>query len=334
LPPLKTLHDQLADFSDPRSQCFLCGADLRNREATSEHVIPVWAQRRFELWDQHLTLLNGTSIAYRALTVPCCADCNNYRLKPLEDSFAATVDVGRDAVLQLGPKTLFLWLGKIFYGILYKELMLLADRADPTSGSVITAEFIERYRMHRFFLQQARELVELKDFYPGSIFVFNAQRLRKPKMCWDLVDNVDTLFIGVRVGGTALLAAMADGGAQQYEEATYEDFFSLRLHPLQFRELCARISYRSMTATRTPKYIITSASRHVAYQMPLGGLSAKPLFEDFDPETYAAILGLYTGQPLEQIYQRPRVMTWLRDNDGRVCYMDFEKFPFLNFEPL
>jgi hypothetical protein len=68
--------------------------------------------------------------------------------------------------------------------------------------------------------------------------------------------------------------------------------------------------------------------------MPLGGLSAKPLFEDFDPETYATILGLYTRQPLEQIYQRPRVMTWLRDNDGRVCYMDFEKFPFLNLEPL
>jgi hypothetical protein len=57
---LRSLSDQLEDFSDPRTQCFLCDADLHTREATSEHVISVWAQRRFELWDQHLTLLNGT----------------------------------------------------------------------------------------------------------------------------------------------------------------------------------------------------------------------------------------------------------------------------------
>jgi hypothetical protein len=332
-PDLETLYDALTDFSDPRASCFLCGVDLRNREATSEHVIPVWAQRRFELWDQHLTLLNGTSIPYRALTVPCCAECNKYRLKPLEDSIAASVDSGRDAIIQLGSKTLFLWLGKIFYGILYKELMLLSDRANPASGSIITNEFIDRYRMHRLFLQQAREVVEVKDFLPGSLFIFNAQRLPEQKMCWDLVDNVDSLFIGVRVGDTALLAAMADGGAQQTEEAIYEDFFSLRLHPLQFRELCARISYRSMTATRTPKYIIASGSPHLAYQMPLGGLSAKPLFEDFDPETYAAVLRLYTGQPLDRIYQHPQVMTWLRDEDGRVRYMDFHELPILSFEP-
>jgi hypothetical protein len=186
--------------------------------------------------------------------------------------------------------------------------------------------------MHRFFLQQAREVVQLKDFHPGSLFVFSAQRLPEPKMCWDLVDNVDSLFIGVRVGETALLAAMADGGAQQTEEAIYDDLFSLRVHPLQFRELCALISYRSMTATRTPKYIIADGSPHLAYQMPLGGLSAKPLFEDFDPETYAAVLRLYTGQPLERIYQHPRVMTWLRDEAGRVRYMDFHEFPILNFE--
>jgi hypothetical protein len=323
----------IADFSDPRKQCFLCAGDLNAGAATSEHVIPVWAQRRYELWNQRLQLLNGTDLPYRSLTVPCCGDCNKYRLKPVEDSLAATADADREAVLQLGPKLLFLWMGKIFYGILYKELMLLADRADRMSGSIITAEFIDRYRMHRLFLQQARDLVELRDFQPGSIFVFNAQQLPKAGMCWDLVDNVNSLFLGVRVGRTALLAAMADGGAQQLEEDIYEDFFALRLHPLQFRELCARVSYRSMTGTRTPKYVIASANPNIAYQMPLGGLSAKPLFEDFEPEAYAQMLSFYTGQPLEKIYEHPKVMTWLRDNDGRVRYMDFREFPILNFEP-
>ena len=330
---LRSLSDQLEDFSDPRAQCFLCARDLNTRDATSEHVIPVWAQNRYELWDQRLTLLNGTTIPYRALTVPCCGECNRYRLKPIEDALAATVELGREAVLQLGFKVLFLWLGKLFYGILYKELMLLADRADPAVGPIITDEFIARYRMHRLFLQQARGLVELKEFHPGSVFVFNAQALPKKAMEWDLVDNVDTLFIGVRVGRTALLAAMADGGAQQLEEEIYRDLFTLRLHPLQFRELCAQISCRSMTATRTPKYIITESTPHVAYQTPLGGFSAKPLFEDFEPENYAKVLAFYTGQPLEHIYQPPNVMTWLRSDGGGARFIDFAELPLLDFEP-
>jgi hypothetical protein len=181
------LFNDLNDFGDPRTQCFLCAADLKTTGHTDEHVVPTWAQRRFDQWDQRVVLLNGTSIAYRQLTVPCCADCNKYRLKPIEDSLAQTVGSGRMAVLALGPKLLFLWLGKIFYWILYRELLLLADRRDSTSSTIITADFLRQYEIHRFFLQQARELVELKDFQPGSLFVFDVKSGQKdgasPRSC-------------------------------------------------------------------------------------------------------------------------------------------------------
>jgi hypothetical protein len=41
-------------------------------------------QERFGLANQHLTLLNGTLIPYRQLTVPCCQTCNNVHLSKLE----------------------------------------------------------------------------------------------------------------------------------------------------------------------------------------------------------------------------------------------------------
>jgi len=64
-------------------RCFYCGGLLRGNR-TREHVFPRWLQERFGLANQHLTLLNGTLIPYRQLTVPCCQTCNNVYLSKLE----------------------------------------------------------------------------------------------------------------------------------------------------------------------------------------------------------------------------------------------------------
>lgn len=330
----KELIEQMENFEDPRNRCFLCARSLDLHGQTSEHIVPQWAQRRYDLWNQQIILLNMTSLPYRQLTVPCCDECNKYRLKPIEDSINQCVDNGRNAVLALGPKVLYLWLGKIFYGILYRELMLLVDRTNPAAGSIITEDFIRRYKMHRYFLQQARELVELKDFQPGSIFVFNAQHLPHPRLEWDLADNVDTLFLFVRVGRVAIYAALGDGGAQQFDEGIYSDIYPIDLHPLQIRELCSLFVYRSMCATRTPKYISTPGTPDRTWQMPLGGLSLKPLFEGFDVKTYAQVLSFYTGYPLDILFQSPdRIISWLRDNEGRPRHMPFKDFPTMPLNP-
>jgi len=147
---LESLLHQLDDLQSYEENCFLCGKSLLAGDYTHEHVIPRWAQNRYELWNQQFILLNRTSIPYRQWTVPCCDQGTNYRLKPIEDSLAQTVERGRDAVMSLGHKILFLWLGKIFYGILYNELSLVVDRKDPQGITIITPEFLERYRRHRF----------------------------------------------------------------------------------------------------------------------------------------------------------------------------------------
>lgn len=331
---LQKLFADLDNVDDPASHCFLCGRHLEAYGQTDEHVVPQWAQRRYGLWDQQIVLLNGTSLPYRQLTVPCCEECNRYRLKPVEDSMSQTVDLGRGSVVALPREVIFLWLGKIFYGILYRELMLLLKRDDPSSGRIITQDFIHRYRMHRFFLQQARGLVDLQDFHPGSIFIFDAQPLPDKRMHWDLTDNVDSVFIMVRVGKVALMGALADGGAQQLEEEIYKEFYSLSLHPLQIRELCARIAYRSMSATRVPKYLTVESHPHKTWQMPLGGLSAKPLFDEFNPSVYAKVLAHYTGYPLDFLYRPPdKLVTWLTDENGHLRTMPFSEFPDLPRDP-
>ncbi len=327
---LQNLIETLNDFRTPWEKCFLCGGSLLLGNYTEEHIIPRWAQKRYDLWNQQLVLLNQTSIPYRQLTVPCCDDCNRYRLKPIEDSLAQTVEYGRDAVLQLGAKSLFLWLGKIFYGILYKELSLLVDRRIPQGATIVTSEILERYRMHRLFLQQARETVEIVDFQPGSILVFSMQPLPQKTLEWDLCDNVETMFITCRVGRVGLIATLADGGAQQPFEEAYKDIFKLDLHPVQFRELCAQFSYRSTLATRTPKHIVLQGEPHKVLQLPLGGFSRKPIFEEWDSRTYAKFLSFYVGEKFEHLYSPPdNVITWLRDEKGDLRFLNFKDLPIM-----
>ena len=61
-----------ADDADVSKTCFVCSGPANTRE----HVIPTWLQHRFDLWNQTLTLPNGTTIPYRYLTIPACATCN------------------------------------------------------------------------------------------------------------------------------------------------------------------------------------------------------------------------------------------------------------------
>jgi hypothetical protein len=60
----ESLIKSLEEFSAAKFRCFLCGKALFAGDSTQEHIIPRWAQKRYELWDQHLVLLNQTSIPY------------------------------------------------------------------------------------------------------------------------------------------------------------------------------------------------------------------------------------------------------------------------------
>lgn len=65
--------------------CFLCGVSLSADNRTDEDVFPQWLLHKFDLWNKRLTLLNGTTIPYRQIRIPCCGSCNNNHLSKLEN---------------------------------------------------------------------------------------------------------------------------------------------------------------------------------------------------------------------------------------------------------
>lgn len=90
------------------------------------------------------------------MTVPCCFECNNNHLEPIEKAMSQAVLQGPKAVEDLGQKNIFIWLGKIFYGLLYRELFLQFDRRNTELGTITDPELLQEYQMHHYFLQSVR----------------------------------------------------------------------------------------------------------------------------------------------------------------------------------
>src|SRR5579864_1415411 len=282
MPELKLLFDPEDKIQYGRDVCFLCGAALPAEHNTDEHVIPKWVQQRYDLWNQRLTLLNKTEIPYRQLTIPCCVTCNGTHLNMIETAMQQACDAGAQAVRDLPSQTVFIWMGKILFGLLYREHFLSWSRRAPDEGVIVDEETLRRYRLHHQFLQAARIPFEFQPDVPASILVYETLEPADDKMRFDYRDNPLMLSIAIRVGKVGIIACLQDGGALKYSFGDhFKEFETLQLHPMQFSGVTAQVWYDLSRFNRTPKFMLhEQAGKVQVYMNPLGGLSGKPLFED------------------------------------------------------
>ena len=317
------LFHTIRDRQFGKSRCFLCGCRLNRHNRTREHVIPRWAQKRYALYDQQLTLLNDTRIRYRELTIPCCRECNSKHLKPIEDKVAEATRRGASAVASLSQLTLFLWLGKIFYGLLYKELLLLRDRTSKSKSTILNRKLLKHFDLHQVFMQAARLDMKFEPSLPASIFVFKMAPTRDKRLKWDFRDTPVLMAISCRMGNTGILAPLQDGGAQRdSKDVAWKRFHRLRLQPLHFAELTAAFFYSVRLMNRTPKFMIFHSTPILVIQNPLQGFSMKPIFDEWNQGEFAKVLSGVTGFPLESVFRPPTaVATWLHDKNGKIKLM-------------
>ena len=64
-----------------------------------------------------------------------------------------------------------MWLSKIFFGILYREHLLLANRK-VGKRTIIPKKALQELRLHHDFMQGIRRSLEFPSGIPGSILIF------------------------------------------------------------------------------------------------------------------------------------------------------------------
>jgi len=319
---------QIEEHTFTSDKCFLCGCQLTKGNKTEEHVIPKWLLNKFNLWNEKITLLNKTLLPYRQLTIPCCFQCNNIHLGPLEDKVLEAFDKGFENFKILDQQTLFLWLGKIYFGLMYRELFLVADRKTPKKGTITNPEYLKSFYSHFLFMQGIRNKHSFKDFFPASIFIFKTQKPNKIIDQWDLLDFQQTPFLSIRMGEIGIIAVLQDCGATSQISDALDHHKDIDLHPFQFKEMTAKILYKRLTMNRTPKFINSQVGDKIeTYSLSLQGLSEKPIFDDWDNNDYSKLLSILTGKPLNICQpEKGKVYTWLNDENGKSIFMDINKY--------
>lgn len=245
------IHDQ---FLGPRSQgvgpdlCFMCGVHIPegSDQRTVEHVFPKWLLRELDLWDGSVNQLDGRRLSYRKLTVPCCLTCNGTDLSAVENRVRAAFAEGFDTFKQLDRRDLFIWLGKIYYGLVYRESLQPRSVREQRGERLVPEEHLRSISFHHFLLQSAAGLVRWKPERPGpaSFHFFECLDSGDPLRRFDYMDDLFVPMLGLRMGTIGVVCVLQDWGrSEEVQQPHLIAARGMKLHPTQFREAYGRLSY-------------------------------------------------------------------------------------------
>jgi hypothetical protein len=203
------IEHNLSDLQVDDDNCFLCGS--RNCQLTQEHVFPKWLQHRYDLWNETLILLNETKIQYKNLLIPCCAKCNSEDLSRLEAAVSAAVSSGFQSASELDRRLLYLWAGKLYFGVLRKEITLARERSRPNEGTILPKESLKSFSELHLFLQAIRGKHEFLGRPPYSILLCNLHDVGRPRNYF-FRDSLFHMTVAIRLGEVGIIVALEDAG--------------------------------------------------------------------------------------------------------------------------
>ncbi|KOR80288.1 hypothetical protein AM232_18815 [Bacillus sp. FJAT-21352] len=312
--------------------CFLCGIKLEKKNTTDEHVIPTWLQHRHQLWNQKLSLRNKTNIPYRKLKIPCCDNCNNVYLADIEKKIEKG-SVSYEEFIKLDRQTIFLWLVKLYYGLLFKDLSLIADFKDRSKGTLISEEELSNCRMLHEFLQSARIDTQYnKEVFSLFIFKIHLDTRRNPKYDFYFTDDNIRSQLAIQIGEIGIICCIGeDGIIEENFKSFVEPFKQYTLHGIQFREFIAKVFYLRECLLVTPTYLLLSGLSKMQIVSNLSPLSGE-YFRDTDFKEFGAFLAYYLkyfGVTFDQLYdpELDAVITFLLKENGNLHLLDEDGSP-------
>ena len=186
--------------------CFLTG------ELTTEKmsVYPDWLMDHFKFRDDRIEMMDKSKVyRYGDLQLPCSKRVKD-AFETLDETFREAFKKGYETVAALDEHLLFLWTGRMVYGMLYYEMryenermMKLRERFD------LSPMLRERFANFHLMLQSIVEPVVFVGRKPWSIAVFP---LKYSADIFSYRDDTVNLLFQFGVNGFGLIACLQDNG--------------------------------------------------------------------------------------------------------------------------
>jgi hypothetical protein len=167
---------------------------------SSEHVVPQWLQRRFNLQEQTVFISNGTQLKYKHARVPAESSANA-KFGEIEDRISRGV---------LNPNELYLWALKLHIGFIYRDSSLRFDIKDPNTPFLLdVTDFQQEIWLFQELYTNWANGGSTNPSPFGSVLVVDSLN---PTPQFDFMHCLVTGTIGIDIGGKFIVVFLWDQG--------------------------------------------------------------------------------------------------------------------------
>lgn len=313
------LYNPFLDFKFDNTHCFLTGVELPSADEVMP-VFPTWLMRLFELEDKPFKMLDESMQTYQQLKLPTSAAAASL-FDALDEKVEKAMRTGFEGVKDLDQLTLFQWVSKILYGVVFSEIQA-GLRQSALSGEEMnfSQALVHKFRNLHLMLQSIALPMVFEEVNPFKIEVFEVDN---PEHTFMYRDEINTLVFSLRMHDFAIIATLQDNGTNAvFHEQVLGLVKGKKLHPIQFEEICARYFYSAYLFNRLPDYTVMEINDKVYVEpMPLNDWTMKPIFDVWVEKTYGQVLESFWkpwGFVLFEIIKDPdNPMSFLLDKEGK-----------------
>jgi hypothetical protein len=287
------LYNPFKNFDFSPQTCFLTGQKLKSFKEEQISVFPEWILDRYELREKTFKMLEGSSLRYKDMRMPCAKDVIENAINPLEEEIEKAFTAGYDVVKEIPEERLFQWMAKIMYGVLYQDISIEKRKPVVDGKEFVLPLFLqERFGKLHSLLQSLVCPMDLNGSKLWSIKVF---KINISKDVFNYKDETTNLNFSLGMNDFGIVACLQDNGAVADDQQRLTDIFSNKvLHPVQFQEFSARFIYANYLLTYYAEYSMQSTEEKVSIESaPLVGTANKPLFSYWDDDMFAQVLAIY-----------------------------------------
>ena len=274
--------------------CFLTGAELQSDDE-QVGIFPPWILDRFSLRNKKFKMMDQvTAINYEELKLPCSQVVKN-ALDILDNEIKEAFNEGYDAVKKIPGERMFLWMGKMVYGVLYNDICLEITRSARNSKIKefkLSSLLKERFGKFHLMLQSLIAPMEFKGIKPWSLEIV---KLKYSQDTFNYKDEPINLNFSLGMNGFGIVACLQDNGAVGKREKDVLDKISDKvLHPIQFEELCAKFLYANYLLKKRAQHVIQITDEKVIIEsVSFTGSISEPVFSAWDDNMFARVLEGY-----------------------------------------
>lgn len=303
--PKSLLYNPFEEMSFKDDVCFLTGETVEKGGYVT--AFPTWLLERYELQNSFIAMLDGSRVRYQDIKVPASFKAIKV-VAQLDKETQQAFEIGYEAVVKMPELTIFQWMARVMYGILYQEIKSGVDSARAQNKAFEMSEIMmQKLRNLHWTLQSLIHPIEFKNFTPWSM---KCNPVRISRDILNYKDETRKLNFCLNMNGFGIVACLQDNGrVGKYYERDLETIADNILHPVQFEELYGRFIYANYLLKEQDDYIFSKKEDGtVVFELPEQNIEEDDNFAAWDDDLYSQVLAnLWQpwGIPQSMVYVFP-----------------------------